>query len=120
MQFPKYTLQLTPNGLEAIDWWLRHIIAQPMSNYQMQLVRMVIGKLWEKKVYPKTGAVQQETKVKMDEIQTLALSITFRLYDILDAPSIMHQSNLHSIFQQLPRLRTEETRFLAPTIPTDE
>lgn len=114
-------MKLTPNALASLNWWLRHVITQQQQNYFCILLQMELGKLWEKKVYPKTGAVQQETKVKLDETQTLALSMSFLVWDIFDAPSLLYQSNLHSIFTELPRLRhDQETRFLPPTIATDE
>lgn len=122
MRFPKHSLQLSANALVSLNWWLEHVLTQERErNYYTDLLLMVIAKLWEKKVYPKTGAVQDITKVKLDEMQTLALSMSFYCYDILDAPSLMHQANLHSIFQDLPPLRyDQEQRFLPPILVTDE
>jgi hypothetical protein len=120
MNYPKQTLKLSAGQLRALDKWLRHVLAQPTDgNHYTDLLVLTLGKLWEKKVHPKTGLVQRETQMKLDEIQTLALNMSFLVFDLLDA-DVLEQAQLFQISTALPKLRyDDEQRFLPPTIATN-
>jgi len=118
-QLQKQSLTLTHDGLQALNGWLQYIFHQPAgSNYYHLMLVGVLGELYKKKVYPKTAFAQPQVKIKLDEVQTLALSISFMVYDFTDAPMDV-QAELFSVYQSLPALRyDQESLFLPPQIAT--
>lgn len=116
MKIQKTTLKLSPTSMEALAWWLRHVVTSlpSDSNYHDVLLGLNIGQLYEKKVFPKLATVSAERKIKLSEIETLALTISFLRWDYFEAPGA-YQACLYSIFDSLPRLRYDQhDRWITP------
>lgn len=115
----KCTLKLSANDLAALNHWVGNIISiSPPWNYHTMLMVMILARLWEKKIYPKTARISPANSIKLDEAEALALNMTFMIYDLMDAPDHW-QANLHFIRSRLPRIRDDEPlRFDPPKIAT--
>lgn len=112
----KTTLRLTQNGVWALHFWLKTRVLKTPGNYYQEMIIRVLADLWKKKVHPKTAAMKPNEKIRLTEIETLALAISFMYYDLLDAPTLL-QSQLHYIRDQLPPLRwDEEDRWIPPQL----
>lgn len=115
--YKSHTLKLSHDSLLALDWWLRYVISQPRSgNYYEDLHLIILGKLWEEKVYPKTGVKKSKLRtIKMDEMTTLALSMSFVVHDHFNASSVV-QSILYLIQEQLIKLCIDERERFEPQV----
>lgn len=111
----KSSLTLSPEALAALEWFLQGTIQHRPQNYYQRLLILTLAELWEKKVFPKTAIYNRETKLKLDERQSLALGIAAMSYDTSTAP-LNYQVELAIIFDRLPKLPYEYTRLTPPKL----
>ncbi|MEO0627787.1 MAG: hypothetical protein AAFY91_12415 [Bacteroidota bacterium] len=106
--------------MDAMCWWLHYVLQDKENNYHVALLMLTLGHLYQKRIYPKLILVNKEYRFKLNDRETLALSMSFVRYDYFDAPTY-HRESLYQVFEKLPTLKINQIdRFDPPVLLISE
>lgn len=112
----KHVVTLDPHQLTVLEWWLLKCCQKPVENYHLQLLLRVLWEIYEKKIYPKSPSQRVKgAKVKLSAVQTIALTMSFALFDWGEDSA--QNVDLYLIQEQMPKLAADDlVKFIPPDV----